>query len=227
MSTELRRAFHDRLARISQRVAGMGHSVCEATELVTVALRDGDLAIASDVIAGDTSLDATYAWIEEEIFDLVAREAPVARDLRFLMASMRVSQEFERCGDLVASTAKRVETVAPLLAGDALAGVVVQMGHHAAHMMRSAVQAYGVLDEGIAVEVVEMDDGLDDLHRDLLSRLFSRQSGEVGPFVDLALVGRFFERLGDHAVVVAQRVRFVSSGAMAPGDPDESTHPLH
>lgn len=220
---ELRRGFHDRLARVARRTAGMGRTVCGATELVTVALTRNDLAIASNVVAGDSSLDATYAWIEEEIFDLVAREAPVARDLRFLVASMRVSQEFERCGDLVASSAKRVETVAPLLVREGLGPLVERMGQHAAHMVRSAVQAYSVLEEEMAEKVVDMDDELDDLHRQLLSSLFSRGAGDVGPYVDLALVGRFFERLGDHAVVVAQRVRFVASGSMEPGDSDETS----
>ena len=219
---ELRRGFHDRLAGVSERVVGMGRTVCGSIELATVALRTGDLAIAQDVIAGDSSIDATYGWIEEEVFDLVAREAPVARDLRFLMASLRVSQEFERCGDLVASTAKRVDTVSPLLAGDDLGPVVEQMGHHAAHMMRSAVQAYSVLEESMAVRVIDMDDELDDLHRDALARLFARAGTDIGASVDLALVARFFERLGDHAVVVAQRVRFVASGSMDPGDSDET-----
>lgn len=218
---ELRRGFHDRLARVSQRTAGMGRTVCGAIELVTVALNRNDLAIASDVVAGDTSLDSTYAWIEEEIFDLVAREAPVARDLRFLMASMRVSQEFERCGDLVASTAKRVDTVAPLLVREGLGPLVEHMGQHAAHMMRSAVEAYTVLEEAMAEKVIDLDDELDEMHRSLLSELFSRGTGDVGPYVDLALVGRFFERLGDHAVVIAQRVRFVASGSMEAGDSDE------
>lgn len=200
----------------------MGRTVSGAIELVTVALDRGDLAIASDIIAGDTSLDSTYAWIEEEIFDLVARESPVARDLRFLMASMRVSQEFERCGDLVASTAKRVDTVAPLLARENLGTLVERMGQHAARMMRSAVEAYSVLEEEMAERVVDMDDDLDEMHRALLGELFSRGAGDVGPYVDLALVGRFFERLGDHAVVVAQRVRFVASGSMDPIDSDET-----
>lgn len=219
---ELRRGFHDRLARVSQRVSGMGRTVCGSIELATVALRRGDLAIAHDVIAGDTSVDSTYAWIEEEIFDLVAREAPVARDLRFLMASMRISQEFERCGDLVASTAKRVDTVSPLLASEDLGPLVERMGHQAAHMMRSAVQAYSVLEEEMAERVIDMDDELDELHREALARLFARAGSDIGACVDLALVARFFERLGDHAVVVAQRVRFVASGSMDPSDSDEA-----
>ena len=219
---ELRRGFHDRLAGVSERVVGMGRTVCGSIELVTVALRRGDLAIAQDVIAGDSSVDATYGWIEEEVFDLVAREAPVARDLRFLMASLRVSQEFERCGDLVASTAKRVDTVSPLLVSDDLGPVVERMGQHSAHMMRSAVQAYSVLEEEMAERVIDMDDELDDLHRDTLARLFARSSSDIGACVDLALVARFFERLGDHAVVVAQRVRFVASGSMDPTDSDET-----
>lgn len=220
---ELRRGFHDRLAGVSQRVVGMGSTVCGSIDLATVALRRGDLAIAHDVIAGDSSVDATYAWIEEEVFDLVAREAPVARDLRFLMASLRVSQEFERCGDLVASTAKRVDTVSPLLASDDLGPVIERMGQHAAHMMRSAVQAYSVLEEEMAERVITMDDELDDLHRSALATLFARSGSDIAASVDLALVARFFERLGDHAVVVAQRVRFVASGYMDPSDSDETS----
>jgi phosphate transport system protein len=220
---ELRRTFHDDLADLRRRVEEMATVVVDGIGAVTDALLDGDRPAADRVIAADAAIDARYPTVEADVFHLVATQAPVARDLRFLMATLRVAMEIERSGDLVASVGRRVGT---LDAGALTASVrilLAEMGTRARAMFATAAGAYASLDAVRARALAAEDDDMDDLHRRLLAELFGAEAEHVGSIVELGLIARFYERIADHAVVIAERVGFVVDGSMNPSDADESS----
>lgn len=221
---ELRRAFHDELADLRTRVEAMADVVVSSISVATEALLAGDSDAARGVILGDGYIDETYPMVEADVFRLVARQAPVARDLRFLIATLRIAQEIERSGDLVSSVAKRVATLDPLALTPPVRSLLAAMGEQSEGMFAMAAACYASLDSERASSVRVSDDAMDELHRRLLLELFTASCGPVGSIVELGLIARFYERIADHAVVIAERVRFVVVGEMDAGDPDESSY---
>ena len=171
----------------------------------------------------DARVDAAYVWLESEVFDLVALQAPVGRDLRFLTGSLRIAQAVERAGDLVASIGFRADLLRPYASLPELAVLVRGLGRGGADMLRGAASAYAVLDEALAEEVAEQDDAVDALHHQFIRALYDLEGVPTEPVVELGLVGRFYERIADHAVVIAERVRFIASSKMHAGDTDEAS----
>lgn len=218
-TTELRREFHDRMAHIQQVLGEVVGGVAQSVEAVTGFLvADHDDRPEID----DAHVDETYLWLESEIFDLVALQAPVGRDLRFLTGSLRIGQAIERAGDLVSSIGFRLDLLRPYASAPVLASTVRGLGQGGAGMLRGAASAYAVLDEALAEEVAARDDAIDDLHRELIRSVYDLKGVPLEAAVELGLVGRFFERIADHAVVIAERVRFIASSHMNPGDTDEA-----
>ena len=221
MTTELRREFHDQLAVLHSRVGEMGRVVVDGVRDATAALLDGDTALADRVIAADGFIDETYPWVEAEVFDVVARQGPVARDLRFVIATFRIAANIERCGDLVSSIARRAQRFDRAALRPAVRSRLDALGREVSAMFERSMQAYAVLDLDAALAVSQLDDRVDGLHRDLLHELVT-EPVDVESSIDLAMIARFYERVGDHAVVIAERVRFVVSGEMDAGDRDEA-----
>jgi phosphate transport system protein len=219
---ELRRSFHEQLTNISGQVGAMTRVVEDGLDRVTEALLSDDRAAAAEIVAGDAPLDDIYSAVEAEIHDLIARQAPVARDLRFVLAALRIAQEVERCGDLVASIARRTGRFDPEVLTSEIRATVYEMGAEAVGMFRTAARAFDVLDESAAAHLGEWDDVMDELHRRLLLAIFALGDAPLESAVELGLIARFYERIADHAVVIAERVCFAASGAMNPGDADES-----
>lgn len=218
---ELRRSFHDDLADLRARVEEMAAVVVTGVSAVTDALLDGDREAAAAVMAADDRIDELYPTVEADVFHLVATQAPVARDLRLLMATLRVAMDIERSGDLVASVGRRVATIEREALTPAVRLLLAGLGAQATAMFRSAATAYATLDAAIARALPDEDDAMDDLHRRLLHELFTAPASHVASVVELGLVARFYERVGDHAVVIAERVGFVVDGSMNAGDTDE------
>jgi phosphate transport system protein len=223
---ELRRSFHEQLAAISGEVSAMTKVVEDGLDRVTEALLSGNREMAARIIAGDAPLDDIYAATETEIHDLIARQAPVARDLRFVLAALRIAQEVERCGDLVASIARRAGRLDQDVLTAEIRAIVYEMGAEALGMFHTASTAFDVLDESAAARLGAWDDIMDDLHRRMLLAVFALRDVSLESAVELGLIARFYERIADHAVVIAERVCFAASGAMHPGDADESSPDL-
>lgn len=219
--SELRRSFHDHLADLRHRVDEMAGVVVEGIGAVTDALLLDDVDAATAVIARDRRIDDLYPTVEADVFHLVATQAPVARDLRFLMATLRVAMEIERSGDLVASIGRRVGTLDPDALTPEVRLLLSEMGHRARAMFGVAAGAYATLDAERARSLSHEDDAMDDLHRRLLQCLFRSAPDRVASTVELGLIARFYERVADHAVVVGERVGFVVDGSMNAGDADE------
>ena len=223
MQPELRRSFHEQLDAIRDAVSAMTAVVEDGLDRVTEALLSGDGETAGRIVADDAPLDDIYATTEAEIHDLIARQAPVARDLRFVLAALRIAQEVERCGDLVASIARRAGRLDQDVLTPEIRAIVYEMGAEARGMFRTAATAFGELDESAAARLGEWDDVMDELHRRMLVAVFALRDVSLESAVELGLIARFYERIADHAVVIAERVCFAASGAMHPGDADESS----
>jgi phosphate transport system protein len=188
---------------------------------VTDALLDDDAPAAAAVIAADGQIDDLYPTVERDVFELVATQAPVASDLRFLMATLRIAMEIERSGDLVASVGRRVGTLDTSALTTEIRILLAEMGLRATSMFATAAGCYASLDALRARTLQEEDDAMDDLHRRLLQCLFASSPSHVGTTVELGLIARFYERVADHAVVIGERVGFVVDGSMNAGDADE------
>ena len=220
MSDELRTDFHDRLADLHRCVESMGADVVAMVRSAVDALLEGDDRRVGEVVDADATINECYARVERDVYAIVARQAPVARDLRLVVASLRVAQELERCGDLACSVARRATRLDESVLTPRVRLLVHELGAETVSMLAGAVRAYGVLDGDAASAVIAADEGLDELYAQLLRELFALRQAANEPLVEAGLVARFLERLGDHAVVISARVHYISGAAFEPNDSD-------
>ncbi len=207
--------FTEQLEAVHASVVELGNQVCVAVEDATRVLLDHDLDGARRVVDGDAAINAATADIEERCTEMLALQNPVAGDLRAVLAALRVVTEIERCGDLAANIAKTARRLHGVELAPKLRGMIERMDGLAVHLLRFSIGAYERADEGSAAALDDLDDELDELHRDFVSELLesrSTDSVDLRVAVQLALVGRYYERLGDHAVNVGERVRYRVSG---------------
>jgi phosphate transport system protein len=212
---EIRRAFHEELAEVRSDVIRLGALAGEAIEAGTDALLAGDLAAVEKVALGDRDIDDLTHAIEEHTCLLLARQQPMATDLRTLVTVLRVIHELERIGDLMAKVAKAARRLFPRPLPPRVRGIVDRMRQQAGVQLRLAIDAYADLDLAKAAALVDMDDVLDELQKDLFQAIFSAPATDdedLRRAVQVALIGRYFERVGDHAANVAERVQYMVTG---------------
>ncbi|MCP2166090.1 phosphate signaling complex protein PhoU [Goodfellowiella coeruleoviolacea] len=212
----MREAYQDKLDQLANQLADMSALVATAMERATKALLTADLSLAEQVISGDAEVDDARATVEEQAYALLALQAPVATDLRTVLAVIHAAESVERMGDLalhVAKTARRRHPH-PVLAEE-VRGYFADMGRIAVHLAREVEGVIRTQDVKRARALEETDDELDDLHRHLFSVIMDKAWPHgVASAVDVTLLGRFYERFGDHAVSVAKRTIFVVTGQM-------------
>jgi phosphate transport system protein len=212
----MRDVYQEQLDDLAAALASMCTQVAEAMEKATRALLEADLQLAEEVISGDVRVDETRAAAEEKAFALLALQAPVATDLRIVVAAIHGAGDIERMGDLalhVAQAARRRHPH-PVLPTE-VAGYFAEMGQVGVQLARKAGDVIRTRDLERAAELETDDDAMDDLHRHMFTVLMDRNwSHGVGPAVDITLLARFYERYADHAVTVARRVVYVVTGRM-------------
>ena len=213
----MRDTYHDELDAISSSLVEMANLVGSAMSRATTALLDGDLQLAEQVITADEAVDARYREVEARAFDLLARQQPVASDLRVLVTSLRMVADLERMGDNAAHVAKIARRRYPSSAvPPALRSTVLQMGHAAEEIVAKAGSVVAGRDLKLAAELEKDDDVMDDLHRQLFTAILDeRWDHGVEAAIDITLVGRHYERFADHAVSVARRVVYLVTGERA------------
>jgi phosphate transport system protein len=210
----MRDVFHDELDEIGAGVAEMIHLVAAAMEQATGALLDANLVSAEQVIAADVRVDALREDLEDRAFQMIARQQPVATDLRILITTLHLVADLERMGDLALHVAKIARLRFPELAVPAEArDVIAQMGAVA----RSLVHKVGDVVEGRDIELAQAieaeDDSMDALRRKLFTLVLSpRWAHGTEAAIDMTLLGRYYERYADHAVAVARRTIFIVTG---------------
>lgn len=204
-------SFRRELDSIDRQVLGLFALVAQCLAGATDALLSGDREGARRLIARDTQIDATHRDIEDLVLRQLGHEAPAASDLRFLLAVLRIVPELERSADLAAHIASRaMRGLTPDLTSR-VRGLLESMGQVSVEMWHQATDAYAARDAEATRRLDDADDELDDLHVSLTAEISSgKLSTPVA--IELALVGRFYERLGDHAVNITAHVRYMATG---------------
>ncbi|MFD9888345.1 phosphate signaling complex protein PhoU [Amycolatopsis sp. NPDC059027] len=212
----MREAYHVELEQLADHLAGMSLQVADAMERATRALLEVDLALAEQVIGDDAKVDDARAECEEQAYALLALQAPVATDLRTVLAAIHAAESLERMGDLALHVAKaaRRRHPEPVLP-DAVRDDFAKMGELDVKLARRVEQIIKTKDVAAAKDLETEDDEVDDIHRHLFTVLMDREWPHgVAAAVDVTLLGRFYERFADHAVSVARRMIFVVTGKM-------------
>ena len=215
MATEIRRTFHQDLDELRDDIIRLAGMATEALAAGTVALLAADLQAAETLITGDDEIDELALEIEERCFRLLALQNPLASDLRQIIASLRMASEIERSADLVTNTMKALRRLYGTPLDPRLRGLLERMSEHVHRLFRLAIDAYADRNEALAAALEDMDDDVDDLHSDYIRTIFEVYEGGNAPLqvaVQLALVGRYYDRIGDHAVNIGERVRYMVSG---------------
>ncbi len=215
MMTETRRVFHEELDSLRSDVIRLGALAGEAVEAATNALLAADLAAVERVVADDQILDDLTHDMEQRTCLLLAQQQPMAADLRMLVTVLRVIHEIERIGDLMAKVAKAARRLYPHEIEPRIRGLIDRMRDQAAAQLRLAIEAFADRDVARAAALADMDDVMDELQKELFQAIFSLRSPDDSTLqlaVQMALVGRYYERAGDHAANVADRVRFMVTG---------------
>ena len=212
----MRTAYHEKLSGLNDELAQMSQLAGEAMKKATSALLDGDLDLAEEVISSDTEIDALRTSAEDQAFGLLALQAPVAGDLRSVIAAIHSAGDLERMGDLALHVAKAARRRHPdLVLPQEVAPYFAEMGRVALDLAQDARRVLLERDVELAFTMESDDDAMDDLHRHLFTVMMNKDWPHgVAPAVDVTLLGRFYERFADHAVAVARRVVFMVTGKM-------------
>jgi phosphate transport system protein len=212
----MREAYHVELDRLAGNLAAMSLQVAEALELATKALLEVDLGLAEQVISDDQKVDDARAQCEEQAYALLALQAPVATDLRTVLATIHAAESLERMGDLALHVAKaaRRRHPEPVLP-EPVRPYFAEMGAVAVKLALQAEQVIKNRDVHAAKLLEAADDQVDDIHKHLFTVIMDRDwPYGAAAAVDVTLLGRFYERFADHAVSVARRMVFVVTGKM-------------
>ncbi|GAB3355116.1 phosphate signaling complex protein PhoU [Modestobacter lapidis] len=210
----MRESYREELEDITACLVEMSNSVGSAMSTATTALLDADVALADLVIAGDERIDAVRESIEERCFTLLARQQPVATDLRMITTAMRIVADLERMGDLAAHIAKVARMRFPEHAvPQEVRPIFLEAGHVAESLVTKAGTVIAKRDLQAAVELEADDDVMDQLHKALFLALLSDDWPHgIESAIDVTLLGRYYERFADHAVSVARRVVYLVTG---------------
>ncbi|MEU5563924.1 phosphate signaling complex protein PhoU [Micromonospora musae] len=214
----MRDEFRADLHLVSQLLVDMAEGVRSAMRQATRALLTADRQAAETVVERDAEIDGLYRHVEERVSDLLARQAPVASDLRAMITALHVAADLERMGDLAEHVAKTALRRHPSPAVPAeLRQIFTDMDSTADRMAGKIASVLAKPDADIAAELDRDDDAMDELHKGL----FGVVLGEDWPYgvetaIDATLLGRYYERFADHAVNVGEHVFYLITGEQTP-----------
>jgi phosphate transport system protein len=211
----MRVSFTEELAQLEASLQEEGDLVLRALRSSLNALARGDEELADDVISFDDEIDRRYASIETGVQSLLARQTPVAADLRLVLAVLRVNLHLERMADYCVTVAKLTKLMGELgVSDDGINRSIEDMGRRCEEMIRVAMDAFASRNAGKAETLVELDDLIDRANRsateDVLSLGDSPQEREYG--LRMLVVSRCVERIGDHAVDIGEQVAYLVTG---------------
>jgi len=213
----IRSVFQEELDSVSQSLVDLSNMVSDSMHKATQALIEADLKIAEDVITNDEKIDLYQHDLDTRIIDIIARQQPVASDLRALVTALRMSADLERMGDLSHHVAKvarlrHPENVLP----PELRDLVNHIGSVAENISRKIPTVIETRDTELALQLERDDDEMDKLHRQLIGSMSNNTwTHGVESAIDVTLLGRYYERFADHAVSVSRRVYYLVTGTFA------------
>ena len=210
----MRDIYHDELDEIGKGVIEMTKLVAVAMERATSALLDANVALAEQVMNDDTRVDALRSDLDDRSFQLIAQQQPVATDLRVLISTIHLTADLERMGDLAHHVAKIARLRYPDAAvPEEARDVIMQMGAVARSLVDKVADVVDGRDVALAEEIEAEDDSMDALRRKLFTLILSPNWAHgTAAAIDLALLGRYYERYADHAVAVARHTIFIVTG---------------
>ena len=210
----MREVFHQSLEDLQNRLVEIADLVTVSIDKATRAFATSDVALAEEVIADDAKIDELAVALDEQAIEILARQQPVARDLRIVVTALRVSASLERMGDMSEHIAQLARLRFPERAiPKGLKGTFVKMGELDVEVARTLSELLRTQDLRFADAIRNADDDVDELHATVFEKVLSDNwKGEATATVDATLASRYHERFADHAVSVARRVVYLVTG---------------
>jgi phosphate transport system protein len=209
---EVRKTFHQQLEELYLDVLRMANLTVEVLEKTRSAFAKLDKERAQAIIDGDDEVDDFVKKIEESGIELLARQAPVAIDLRRIIVIMRLSQHLERVADLCVNISKAIINMEGYTVTPWIADNIDEMFRRSISMMVCAIDSFKERDECKAAELNKMDDTVDRINRNFLTMTNKESEEEVELIIRIVMIARFLERVADHAVDIGEEVRYMVTG---------------
>ena len=212
-----RLAYHRELDELNAGVLRLGALACETIPRGTEVLLGGNLAEAQSIIDADDEIDRLSVELEEKCFQIIALQAPMAGELRRIIAITKLVAEIERSADLMVNVCKASRRMYGAELSPRIRGVLGSMAKEANKLLRLSLDAFADENVSLASALADIDDELDQLNRDIVEAIFeahSVQQIDLAAAVQLALIARYYERIGDHAVNIGERVTYMVTGWM-------------
>lgn len=213
---EVRKGFHAQLDELYAETLRMGSDLLEAVEKTRLCFVDLDRDLADEIIAGDDVFDDYIDRLEEGGIELIARQAPVAVDLRMIIVIMRMAQHFERMADLCEDIAVAVKHIPGEYLSSWIREAINEMARRAIRLVERSIECFKERNVEMALELDAMDDAVDKLNRKFFKEFDRGREEDLEVAVRVVMVARFFERIADHAVDIGEHVRFMVEGTIAP-----------
>ncbi len=216
MALEVRRDFHEQLDELYAETLRMGSDLLETIERTRQCFVNMDRELADGIIAGDDVFDAYIDRLEEGGLELIARQAPVAVDLRMIIVIMRMAQHFERMADLCEDIAVAVKHIPADYLNAWIREAIDEMARRAIRLVERSIECFKERNVEMALELDAMDDAVDKLNRKFFKEFDRGREEDLEVAVRVVMVARFFERIADHAVDIGEHVRFMVEGTISP-----------
>jgi phosphate transport system protein len=213
---EVRKDFHEQLDELYAETLRMGSDLLETIEKTRLCFVNLDRELADEIIPGDDVFDAYIDRIEEGGLELMARQAPVAVDLRMIIVIMRMAQHFERMADLCEDIATAVKHIPADYLSAWIREAIDEMARRAMRLVERSIECFKERNVEMALELDELDDAVDKLNRKFFKEFDSGREEDLEIAVRVVMVARFFERIADHAVDIGEHVRFMVEGTISP-----------
>ncbi|WP_298743134.1 phosphate signaling complex protein PhoU [uncultured Microbacterium sp.] len=215
----MREVFHQSLEDVQSRLVEIAELVTVAIDHATKAFGTSDVTLAEEVIEADQVIDNKAIELDELAIQILARQQPVARDLRIVVAALRVSASLERMGDIAEHIAQLTRMRFPERAiPKGLKSTFTKMGEIDVQVAKLLTEILRTEDLSLVEQLRSLDDQLDDLHLSVFEKVLSENwQGEAGATVDATLASRYHERFADHALSVAKKVAYLATGEWTPG----------
>jgi len=216
----MREVFQQELREVRERLVEIAGLVADSIDNATQAFNDSNVSLAENVIADDAKIDAAAAELDELAINILARQQPVARDLRVVVSALRISASLERMGDMSEHIAQLARYRFPdKVVPKSLRGTFKEMGALDVEIARKLVELLETEDLSIAEYIRDEDDKIDALHLSVFDKVLGESwKGEAVDTVDSTLASRYHERFADHAVSIAKKVQYLATGEWAPAE---------
>ena len=214
----MRAVFQQELADVQERLVEIAELVAVSIEHATNAFNDSNVSLAETVIADDSKIDVLALELDELAINILARQQPVARDLRIVVSALRVSASLERMGDMSEHIAQLARYRFPdKVVPKSLRPTFKSMGVLDVEIAKKLVELLKTEDLAIAEDIRNEDDKIDALHLSVFDKVLGETwKGEAIDTVDSTLASRYHERFADHAVSIAKKVQYLATGDWAP-----------